>query len=207
MAILLHPSFLPNIASCVGIVNSHGPITFEVCDTYQKQTYRNRTHIFSANGKLALNVPVRYSQKNRQLYRDVQIANDEKWQSLHWKSLQSAYRTSPFFEYYEDDLAALFHSRQNYIMEFNFRCLDMISECLQFDLSYDTSTSFEKDPSTRDLRFLINARKETEFSIEPYTQVFSIKHGFLNNLSILDLLFNEGPNTLNYLQGQNIDQI
>ena len=179
--------------------------TFEVNDTYQKQTYRNRANIYSANGKLSLTIPVIYSQKNRQLYRDIKINNEGKWQALHWKSLLSAYRTSPFFEFYEDDIAPLFHSKQDNLMEFNFKCLDTLFECMQLDLSYNKTKTYQKDiNSSEDLRFLTNARKEKEFNFSEYTQVFGGKHGFISNLSVLDLLFNEGPNALNYLEAQTI---
>lgn len=203
MSILLHPSYLPNIANYVAMVHA-SDVIFEVHDTYQKQTFRNRSHIYGANGIIALNVPVVFTQMNRQMYKDVKISNDEKWQSHHWKSLQSAYKTSPYFEYYEDDLASLYHEPQVFIMEFNLKCLKVIAECLQWDFQYTTSNSFEKSPNSDDYRFLINARKKIEFQFNRYTQVFSIKHGFLSNLSILDLLFNEGPNAINYLQSQNI---
>ncbi len=202
MNILLHPGYFPNIATYIGLAKA-SEVSFEVHDNYQKQTYRNRTVIYSANGKIALIVPVKFSHNNRQLYRDVKIANDGKWQSTHWKSLHSAYSTSPFFEYYADDLAPLFQDEQEFIMEFNFKCLDVIAECLQWDLKYTSSNSYEKIPNKSDLRDLINARKEKEIQCEPYSQVFSNKYGYINNLSILDLLFNEGPNTLNYLQSQN----
>ena len=103
MNVLLHPTYFANIASFVAIAKGT-EVIFEVADNYQKQTYRNRCHIYGANGKLSLNIPVNHTHKNRQLYKDVKISNDNKWQSHHWKSLQSAYRTSPFFEYYEDEL-------------------------------------------------------------------------------------------------------
>lgn len=96
MDCLIHPTYFPNIAHFVAMVNSNS-VCFEVCDNYQKQSFRNRTEIYGANGKLALTVPVSYTQKNRQLYKDVKIANDDNWQQLHLKSLQSAYSMSPFF--------------------------------------------------------------------------------------------------------------
>ncbi len=180
-------------------------LIFEVNDTYQKQTYRNRANIFSANDKLSLSVPVIYSQNSRQLYRDIKIYNDDKWQALHWKSLLSAYSTSPFFEYYKDDIAPLFHSKQEFLLEFNFKCIETIFECLQLDLEYETTKIFEKEPKNlQDLRFLANVRKEKNYKFSEYTQVFSDKHGFMSNLSILDLLFNEGPNALTYLEAQTI---
>lgn len=202
--IIIHPTYFPSISHWVALLKADN-IVFEVNDSYQKQTYRNRANIYSANGLLSLTVPVIYSQKNRQLYRDIKIFNESKWQSLHWKSLLSAYRTSPFFEYYEDDLAPLFHSEQDFLMDFNFKCMEVLMECLQLNLSYSQTKIFEKKPlNTNDYRYLVNARKEKEYDFTNYTQVFSNKHGFLSNLSILDLLFNEGPNALSYIKAQNI---
>lgn len=204
MNTLLHPTYFPSVSHWVALVKADS-IVFEVNDSYQKQTYRNRANILSANGLLSLTVPVIYSQKNRQLYRDIKIFNESKWQSLHWKSLLSAYRTSPFFEYYEDDLASLFYSEQSFLMDFNFKCFETLMECMQLNIPYSQTKTFEKEPlNTNDYRFLVNARKEKEYAFNNYTQVFNNKHGFLSNLSILDLLFNEGPNTLSYLEAQTI---
>lgn len=206
MHILLHPSYFPNIVTCIALAQAES-IAFEYYDTYQKQTYRNRTLIYSANGKLSLNIPVQYSQKNRQFYRDVQIANDGKWQAIHWKSLYSAYRTSPFFEHYADELEPLFLTQYDFLLDFNMKCLEVLAECLQWKLLYSFTKSFQKKTPHTDLRFLINARKEKDIKIDPYIQVFSNKHGFINNLSLLDLMFNEGPNTLNYLKSQDINKL
>ena len=144
MKVLLHPTYFPNIAHFVGMINAK-TLTFEVADNYQKQTYRNRTYVYGANGKLALQIPVNFSQKNRQLYKDVRIANNEKWQAHHLKSLQSAYRTSPFFEYYEDELIPLFNTHHEFLLDFNFKCLETIAECLQLYLNYETTNTFEKE--------------------------------------------------------------
>lgn len=203
MNVLLHPTYFPSISHCIAIVKAN-KLIFEVNDTYQKQTYRNRANIYSSNGKLSLTVPVIFSQKNRQLYRDIKIHNEEKWQLLHWKSLLSAYRTSPFFEYYQDDLAPLFHTKQEYLMEFNFKCLETIFECLQLDIEFSKTKVFEKEPKNSiDYRYLTNVRKEKTYNFSEYIQVFSDKHGYISNLSILDLLFNEGPNALSYLIYEN----
>ena len=106
---------------------------------------------------------------------------------MHWKSLLSAYSTSPFFEYYQDEIAPLFHSNQKYLLEFNFKCLETIFECLQLELEYNTTQLFEKEPKNlKDLRYLANVRKEKNYKFSEYTQVFSNKHGFISNLSIRD---------------------
>ena len=97
MDILIYPTYFPSIAQCVAMVQAK-KVIFEICDNYQKQTYRNRMTIYGAQGKIPLTVPVVYSQKNRQLYKDIQVSNDTNWQDLHWKSIKSAYNSSPFFE-------------------------------------------------------------------------------------------------------------
>lgn len=204
MKTLIHPTYFPSIAHFVAIANTD-ELVFETDDNFLKQTYRNRAYVYGANGKLTLNIPVIHSQKNRQKYRDVKIFNEEKWQSLHWKSLLSAYRTSPFFEYYEDELQPLFEKKTEFILDFNLKCFETITECLQLDVNTSkTETYKEATADTNDFRFLVHAKKEQPQNFETYTQVFSNKHGFIPNLSILDLLFNEGPNALNYLESQTI---
>ena len=204
MKTLIHPTYFPSIAHFVAIANTD-ELVFETDDNFLKQTYRNRAYVYGANGKLTLNIPVIHSQKNRQKYRDVKIFNEEKWQSLHWKSLLSAYRTSPFFEYYEDELQPLFEMKTDFILDFNLKCFETITECLQLDVNTSKTETYQEAPAdTNDFRFLVHAKKEQPQNFETYTQVFSNKHGFIPNLSILDLLFNEGPNALNYLESQTI---
>ena len=204
MKTLIHPTYFPSIAHFVAIANTD-ELVFETDDNFLKQTYRNRAYVYGANGKLTLNIPVIHSQKNRQKYRDVKIFNEEKWQSLHWKSLLSAYRTSPFFEYYEDELQPLFEMKTDFILDFNLKCFETITECLQLDDHTSKTEIYQETPTeTNDFRFLVHAKKEQPQNFESYTQVFNNKHGFIPNLSILDLLFNEGPNALNYLESQTI---
>ncbi len=202
--ILIHPTYLPTIAMFTAIVNSEC-VRFEVCDNYQKQTYRNRMFIYDANGKLPLTIPVIYSQKNRQLYKDILIANDENWQDLHWKSIQTAYSNSPFFEFYEHDFRHLYEDPFDNLLDFNLACLKVIYECLELPYEFQLSTSYERHPEgVIDHRALSNQRKEPDYPLKTYVQAFDDKHGFIPNLSILDLICNEGPNALLYLETQNI---
>lgn len=180
-------------------------VFFEVCDNYQKQTFRNRMYIYDANGKLPLTIPVIYTQKNRQLFRDIKISEEENWQDLHWKSIQSAYSSSPFFEYYENDFQPLYKSKFEYLMDFNFKCLEVIYECLELPFEFEKTREFDKNPDELiDYRSLADNRKEKEQDFKPYVQVFDDKHGFIPNLSILDLICNEGPNAMMYLESQTI---
>jgi len=204
MDTLIHPTYFPSIAHFVAIAKAEN-LTFEVCDNYQKQTYRNRAYIYAANGKLLLNIPIKHTQKNRQLYKDVKIANDSRWQDLHWKSLESAYRTSPFFEFYEDEFQPLFTGNETFLLDFNLKCLEVVFDCLQLPFEFSTTEHFEIEPNHKtDYRFLANSRKERPHNFDSYTQVFDDKHGFIPNLSILDLLFNEGTNAMSYLESQQL---
>lgn len=203
MNCLIHPTYFPNVAHVAMMVKSD-VVYFEVCDNYQKQSHRNRTEIYGANGKLALTVPVSYTQKNRQLYKDVKIANEDNWQQQHIKSLQSAYSMSPFFEFYIDDLMPLFENRFDYILDFNLHCFEVLLDMLQLNIISKPTLCFEKEPINKiDYRQLVKRNFEVN-TLQPYTQVFTEKHGFISNLSVLDLIFNEGPNTELYLKKQTL---
>ena len=195
---LIYPSYFPNIASYIVFHHSE-KICFEVQDHYQKQTFRNRCYIYGANGLMGLHIPVHYTQKKRQKTSDIIIDNSSLWKANHWKSLESAYRTSPFFEFYEDDLRPLFENKDELLLPFLYKCMTGINLCLGLELSYSESELFEKN-HPNDFRFLINARSKNEITTTPYIQVFQNKFGYLNNLSILDLLFNLGPEALHYLE-------
>ena len=204
MNILLHPTYFPSIAQFVAIAQADS-VTFEMFDNFQKQTYRNRSYIYGANGKLKLSVPVIHTHKERQLYKDVKISDTEKWQLIQWKSLESAYKTSPFFEFYEDELKPLFTTSSESIFDHNIKCFQVVLDCLQLDVPVKYTSEYEKAPiGLKDYRALANARQEQQLTLESYTQVFSIKHGYISNLSILDLLFNEGTNALSYLEAQQL---
>lgn len=178
-------------------------IWIEKEDNFQKQTYRNRMYIYGANGKLSLNIPIKHLPKTKvkvhQKYKEVKIDNEAKWQSVHWKSLKTAYQTSPFFEFYEDELAPLFQREYEKLYEFNYDCLETVLGCLQLDLDIENTSVYENSPTNKiDLRNLSNAKNSV--AIPEYIQVFQEKHGFISNLCILDLLFNEGPNSVEYLR-------
>ena len=206
MEVLLSHTYFPSIATFILLAKSE-KVWFEVHDNYEKQTYRNRAYIFGANGKQPLSIPINYTQKNRQLYRDVKISHLTPWQNTHKKSIESAYRSSPFFEFYEDELIPLFTKKTKFLMDHNIHCFDLICDCLGLELNFKNTLAYEKEPKNI-LDFRKLSQIQTEISpFETYTQVFSEKHEYINNLSILDLLFNEGPNSLNYLNSQVIPKI
>ena len=196
MDILIHPNYFPNIHQFTQIIKANN-ILFEVSDNYQKQTFRNRTYIYGANGKLGLFIPVIHTHKNRELFKDVKISYESNWMDLHLKSLQSAYRSSPYFEYFEDDFIKLYSEKEKFLADFNIKCIKLISNLLDLDLDFKISNEYvKKTNDIIDLRDLSNARKEKKIETPKYIQVFESKHGYLNNLSILDLIFSEGTNSV-----------
>lgn len=201
MNILLHPTYFPSISHYVAMMKAD-KITFEMEDNFQKQSNRNRMYIYSPNGIQLLNVPVKKSNQRYQKYKEVKIENDFDWQKNHWKSIEAAYRSSPYFEFFEDDFIPLFEKKHNFILDLNFELFDIVNEALGVDLSFEKTTEyFHESAIEHDFRPLVNGKKDN-FKNEEYIQVFREKEGFIPNLSILDLLFNEGRHAVDYLKKQ-----
>jgi len=198
MDLIIHPNYLPSTSQFLLMVNSK-KIVFEINDHFLKQTYRNRTHIYGANGKLLLSIPVIHSQKNRKSLKDIEISYDHNWPKQHLKSFQISYRSSPFFEYYEDKLIDLYNKREKYLFDFNLKSIDVISKILKINLEYKFTKKYEDNYFDK-LDYRKNYKKiDSKYQINKYTQVFESKYGYIENLSVLDLIFNEGPNANNFL--------
>lgn len=205
MNILLHPTYFPSISHFAAMAQSEN-ITFETEDNFQKQTNRNRAYIYSPNGIQLLNIPVKHSKESHQKTKDIQIETDFDWQKQHFKSLEAAYRSSPFFEFFEDDLRPIFEKKHNFLLDLNFETLEIVTKCLRMKLEYSTTTEYFREVNAdvyTDFRYLANGKKDLS-AFERYTQVFDDKHGFINNLSVLDLLFNEGKYAVDYLKKQKL---
>lgn len=201
--ILIHPTYFPSISHHVAIVQAES-VTFEMEDNFQKQTNRNRMYIYSPNGIQMLNIPIKHSKDKHQKYKDVRIENDFGWQKNHFKSLEAAYRTSPFFEYFEDDFRPLFEKKHGFLMDLNLEIFQLVNDSLGINIQPEKTTEFFHEVSDYiDFRPLVNGKKDTT-QLQEYTQVFNEKHGFINNLSILDLLFNEGRYAVDYLKNQQL---
>jgi hypothetical protein len=203
MNTILHPSYFPSISHFAAIAQSES-ITFEVEDNFQKQTNRNRTYIYSPNGIQLLNIPVKHSKETHQKTKDIRIETDFDWQKQHFKSLEAAYRSSPFFEFFEDDVRIIFEKKHDFLLDLNFETLAIVTKCFRMKLEFDTTSEYFHDVDTNktmDFRSLINGKKDLSI-FESYKQVFDDKYGFINNLSVLDLLFNEGKYAMDYLKKQ-----
>lgn len=181
--------------------HSSAPIWLERYEHYPKQTYRNRASIYSANGKLDLIVPVQHGGQSHTAMKDVRISYEADWQRLHWASLQTAYRSSAYFEYYEDDFAPFFQQRFEWLFDFNEAQLALLLRLLKIEKKVAYTTEYRDDyPNAADFRRTIHPKQKLmAHPGKPYYQVFAAKHGPIENLSIVDLLFNHGPQSKGYL--------
>ncbi len=197
---LFIPTYFGPISQYSEIINTD-EVLFEVHDNFQKQSYRNRCYIFNTNGKQLLNIPVKHpNSSSRKQTKDTLIENATNWQDQHFKSLKTAYRNSPFFEFYVDDLANIFEKKYNYLQDINIDTFLFVSEALQISSNFKKTSSYTEVLESNDFRNLAAIKTQPKNLVKPYIQMFDDKHGFLPNLSILDLLFMEGPNAISFLE-------
>lgn len=180
-------------------------VFIEQFEHFHKQTYRNRCVILGGNGPIQLIVPVVKGRGPKVLIKDLRISYDTEWQRNHWRTIFSAYNSSPFFEYYSDEIEPFFSQKPKFLLDFNTEIHETICDLLEVENNVTLTEDFEKIPEgTVNFREIISPKNKSitdqNFEPEKYTQVFSEKFGFVPNLSIIDLLFNEGPNSYSNLE-------
>lgn len=186
-------------------VLSYPEIYMEQFEHFNKQTYRNRCVILGGNGPIPLIVPVVKGRGPKIIIKNIRISYDTNWQRNQWQTIISAYNSSPFFEYYKDEIRPFFELKKKFLLDLNLSIHETICELLEIENNITLTEDFEKIPNEAlNFRELISPKNKTEndndFQASKYTQVFSEKFQFVPNLSILDLLFNEGPNSYTVLE-------
>jgi hypothetical protein len=181
-------------------------IYIEACENYQKQSYRNRCHFYAADGKQSLSFPVIHAEgTHKHLISEMRIDYSTPWGMQHKRAIISAYRTSAYFEYYQDELFAILDSKPERLIDLNTRLLEFFLEKTGIKAEIRMTESYDTAPECEDLREVIHPKRPDRIleNLElkkPYFQVFAEKHGFISDLSIMDLLFNEGPDSIIYLK-------
>ncbi|GEN68487.1 MULTISPECIES: WbqC family protein [Chryseobacterium] len=196
--VLLPVFYLPPVSWFSVLLNTENEIVFEQFENFPKQTYRNRANIYGANGKLSLIIPMNHNGKREM--KDMEISYREDFRSLHWKSIKTAYQSSPYFEYYEDKLRKIFDLKEKFLLDFNLKGLEVIQQILKTEKAYSLNEEYIKNPESINFREKFSAKHPSEFEMEEYYQTFSDKFGFLEDLSILDLICNKGPESLTYIK-------
>lgn len=192
--------YLPPIDYFSQVIDHKTKVIIENAEHFQKQTYRNRASIHSPNGKLDLVVPVQKGSKTHTKVNEVKISYDFNWQRLHWMSLQTCYRSSAYFEFYEDDLAIFYEKKWDFLFDYNEELFALLLRFLKLGIHYDYTNEFEAEyANLLDFRNNIHPKRSFANDVHTYFQVFEERNGFLPNLSIVDLLFNQGPQSNKYL--------
>lgn len=205
MQILLSSAYLPPVQYFAHLQSAE-QVWIEQYDHYQKQTYRNRCVIAAPDGPLSLTVPIEKPNTQKAFMRDIRISDHGNWRHLHWNAIESAYNHTPFFEYYKDDFRPFYEKKFDFLVDYNEQLCQLVCQLIDIDTSFQRTESYVAEPSTTiiDLRDAIHPKKEVmddaSFSAVPYYQVFQERLGFLPNLSIIDLLFNMGPEAILVLQ-------
>lgn len=180
-------------------------VMIEKHEHFIKQSYRNRCDIVGASGKLSLSVPTNRKGRDKTIIDQVGISNDSNWQALHWRSICTAYRSSPYFEYYEEDFEQFFIEPKNNLFEFNFELTKVILKRLGIDVKMTMTDKFVLNQDIPDFRPNYSRNFPDNNEYPRYIQVFEDRVGFYKNLTILDLLFNEGPSSIEYLKSIKIN--
>jgi hypothetical protein len=200
MTVLCSTAYLPPISYISGCLHSE-LVIIEQFETYRKQTCRNHCHIYGPNGLQTLSIPVIKVNGNHSLTKDIRIAASTPWQRLHWRSIETAYNNSPFFLYYKDEFEKIFSKPFDFLLDLNTLLLETIFDILRVEKKIGFTDQFLKIPDGMEdhREFSKNKKADSKDEFPPYTQVFSLKHGFIPDLSIIDLLFNLGPEWSDYL--------
>ena len=199
MKIIIHPTYFPNIDLLSHLIKSEN-ILFEISDKYIKQTLRNRTEIHAANGKLILSIPVKYSSSKKEKYKDIKICYNSSWQKIHLKSIESAYRNSPYYDFFEDYFIKFFNKKEKFLIDANIKSIEVIYDILDMKMKYDLTNDYKnKLENYTDYRKLVDSNPDEKKSKINYSQVFQEKNGFISGLSSLDIIFNKGLESLDYI--------
>jgi len=193
--------YLPPVSYFSALNSVNFEFTLEKEEHFPKQTNRNRTRIYSPNGPLDLFLPVIKGSKYHTKMKDVKISYDFKWQRLHWLSLESCYRNSPYFEYYEDELVPFYQKKYDFLFDYNLELVQWAFKQLKKAPELHFTSEYIKEiPAELDYRSKLHFKSpDLLFPVKKYSQVFEDRAGFLPNMSIVDLLFNQGPQAKNYL--------
>lgn len=204
--VLLSAAYLPPV-DYFRIIAGNPVVYIEQFENYTKQSYRNRCYIYGANGKQMLNIPVKKESSPKVLIKDIRIDYSTSWINNHRKSIEAAYRHAPFFEYYADEFMQFFSRKTDFLIDFNINIIEKTIKITGIKTEIRLTDQYYKPGETThsDYRYKIHPKVNCNESVnitecEKYIQVFSDRHGFIHNLSIIDLIFNSGPECMQYLK-------
>ncbi len=200
MSDIFPTAYLPDIRYMSLFLKSEAP-KIEIFETYQKQSCRTRCSVMTANGLQTLTVPIVKINGNHTMTKDIAISYKEPWQQIHQRCLESAYRKTPYFDYYFPYLEKAYSTRFDTLIELNEFCMSFIFKTLKIRRQIAYTDDYEPISDRDDYRIILSKWTRNDTSFPRYYQVFSDRQPFVSNLSVIDLLFNEGPAALQYISG------
>jgi len=193
--ILVSTAYLPPI-EYVSLLNESETALIEKEENYTKQTYRNRCYILSANGAQILTVPVLEGSFHKTAIKDIRIDYSKRWQQVHLRAMSAAYRSSPYFDFYYDDIEKIILTNPKFLLDLNFELLSFLISALKISVEIKYTTHFESPVNCKnDYRYLISPKTASQCNAKQYRQTFAFDSGFVKELSVVDLLFNMGPDS------------
>ena len=197
--ILVSTAYLPPV-SYFSLINKSDEVLIEKEENYIKQTYRNRCYILSANGIQALSIPVQLGSFHKTALKDIRIDYSRRWQQVHLGAFNASYKSSPYFEYYFDEIAGIISANHEFLLDLNTELMNFLVKALKIKTNIAYTSHFEPLNSNHsDFRYTLTPKKEFKMEYREYWQVFASDKGFIPGLSIADLLFNVGPDAKGYL--------
>jgi hypothetical protein len=196
--ILVSTAYLPPV-EYFHVISGANEIYIEREENYLKQTYRNRCYILSAHGPQLLTVPIYLGSLHKTPVKDIRIDYSKRWQQVHLRAITASYGSAPYFEFYFENIEKIISKKHEFLLDLNMELTRSILEMLKIrkDLAYTTDFEAAVD-NVNDFRYSISPKKKNIFRTETYSQVFNAGNDFVPGLSIIDLVFNMGPDSLNY---------
>jgi hypothetical protein len=200
--ILISTAYLPPVGY-FSLIRNAEELVIEKEENYHKQTYRNRCIILAAGGKQTLTVPVYLGSQHKTAIKDIRIDYSKRWQQVHLRAINASYRSSPFFEFYFEDLEKVILENHEFLLDLNTGLTELILKIIGTVIPVNYTTSFiPLGTDDFDFRYTVTPKKKPGIILKPYTQVFNPYSFFVSGLSIIDLIFNQGPDSAQYLQGE-----
>jgi hypothetical protein len=197
--ILVSTAYLPPV-EYFSIISKAENVLIERNESYKKQTYRNRCYLLSSHGKLPLSVPVLLGSFHKTNIKDIRIDYSKRWQQVHLRAMTVSYKASPFYDYYFENIESAVQKNHQFLLDLNTDLIEKILKILKLNVNISVTNNFEPlTENPNDYRYIISPKIESRFIGKKYIQVFTTESGFIPNLSIIDLIFNTGPEASKFL--------
>ena len=197
--ILVSTAYLPPV-EYFSLISQADEVLIEVEENYLKQSYRNRCYILSEHGPQLLSIPVYLGSQHKTPLKEIRIDYSKRWQQVHLRAITASYNSSPYFQFYFENIEKIISKKIDFLIDLNMELMESVLKMLKIKIGITYTTNFKPvGEAENDFRYKISPKKESQFFVKEYMQVFEICNCFVQGLSIIDLIFNMGPEAVDYL--------